>query len=94
MWDGKVAEIGEKTRSDCWNACKDAHPTLIDLVADYLNNGEDTNCYCQNACPCMRDIGFGIDTIAPPDFSPPQACAMPVGDCTNFFQKNPILRQE
>ena len=38
---------------DCWAMCEDAHGD--GLVA--IDWGDDGECYCQNDCQCMEDVG-------------------------------------
>ena len=59
--DFKISEI--ETPELCWETCLEKYPvgSPDELVA--IDWSPRKNCYCQNACKCMSDVGDDSITI-------------------------------
>ena len=62
LWIDSEAGIALTSSAlDCWLACLSAYPDVL-VSSDWWPNGvfADTNCWCQDSCPCMEDEEFYV----------------------------------
>ena len=78
------------TALECWSACASKHPSTLVAIDWWADDGGE--CYCQDACECMEEIGDDdVTLIVKEGMDPPDECSFSYNysydDCSAGFAK-------